>query len=393
MKSIFALLTFGALLHSPSALAGTTPGPSGKEVAASPPVPTDEGWRYTVGLPGWLAGLNGDIGIGGFQPVHTDVPFSKILDHLDMVASLSVEAQRGPWSLYAEGLYLKLSAGGETPGRLLDTISLEQKEVLLEAGVAYRIWEGPRGYFDLFAGARYLSMDATLHLEVNPSGVKAVSEDLASGAVARVTAAVKDAVSEVKAPALEKITAAAAGRIEDRVGEILNQYPRLPEAIRRIGGADGPVSDALRELVAAQLVAEQQTAADTVSAAKSRVSSAVTQAVQRAERKLARRIETALRNALPESLAGSKAWIDPVVGFRARFNFTDHLYVAAKGDIGGFGVGSDLSWQVFGALGYQFNRHWSSELGYKYLSIDYAQDGFVFDAVQAGAFVGLKYTF
>jgi hypothetical protein len=389
MKSILALLTFGALLHTSSSLAGTTPLPSGKEVAAVPPAPTDEGWRYTVGLPGWLAGLNGDIGIGGFQPVHTDVPFSKILDHLDMVASLSVEAQHGPWSLYAEGLYLKLSAGGETPGRLLDTISLEQKEVLLEAGVAYRIWDSPRGYFDLFAGARYFSMDATLHLEVNPSGVRAVSEDLASGAAAQVSAAVKDAVSEVKAPALEKVTAAAAGRIEDRVGEILSQYPRLPEVIRRIGAADGPVNDALRELVAAQLAEKQLAVADSVSAAKSRGSSAV----QRAERKLARRIETALRNALPESLDGSKAWIDPVVGFRTRFNFTDHLYLAAKGDIGGFGVGSDLSWQVFGALGYQFNRQWSAELGYKYLSIDYAQDGVVFDAVQAGAFVGLKYTF
>jgi len=389
MKSFLALLTFGALLHTASSFAGTTPGLSGKEVAANPPVPTDEGWRYTVGLPGWLAGLNGDIGIGGFQPIHTDVPFSKILDHLDMVASLSVEAQHGPWGLYAEGLYLKLSAGGETPGRLLDTISLEQKEVLFEAGVAYRIWEGPRGYFDLFAGARYFSMDATLHLEVNPSGVRAVSEDLASGAVAQVTAAVKDAVSGVKAPALEKVSAAAAGRMEDRVSEILNRYPRLPEVIRRIGAADGPVNDALRELVAAQLAEKQLEASETVSAAKSRVGSAV----ERAERKLARRIETALRNALPESLGGSKAWIDPVVGFRTRFNFTDHLYAAAKGDIGGFGVGSDLSWQVFGALGYQFNRHWSSELGYKYLSIDYAQDGFVFDAVQAGAFVGLKYTF
>jgi hypothetical protein len=163
----------------------------------------------------------------------------------------------------------------------------------------------------------------------------------------------------------------------------------LPEVIRRIGAADGPVNDALRELVAAQLAEKQLAVADSVSAAKSRGSSAV----QRAERKLARRIETALRNALPESLDGSKAWIDPVVGFRTRFNFTDHLYLAAKGDIGGFGVGSDLSWQVFGALGYQFNRQWSAELGYKYLSIDYAQDGVVFDAVQAGAFVGLKYTF
>jgi len=54
-------------------------------------------------------------------------------------------------------------------------------------------------------------------------------------------------------------------------------------------------------------------------------------------------------------------------------------------DIGGFGVGSQLTWQGYGALGCQFTQRIYSEVGYRYLYVDYQHDGFVYDTATRGA--------
>ena len=47
-----------------------------------------------------------------------------------------------------------------------------------------------------------------------------------------------------------------------------------------------------------------------------------------------------------------------------------------QADIGGFGVGSDLTWSLLGTFNYVFTDKWSASLGYKYLSVDYDDDGY-----------------
>jgi hypothetical protein len=51
--------------------------------------------------------------------------------------------------------------------------------------------------------------------------------------------------------------------------------------------------------------------------------------------------------------------------------------ITHRGDVGGFDVGSKFSWQVLGALDYEICRSrtvtWSGMVGYKALSVDYAQ--------------------
>ncbi len=47
----------------------------------------------------------------------------------------------------------------------------------------------------------------------------------------------------------------------------------------------------------------------------------------------------------------SFSWVDPVVASRVFVNLTDRLSLQAQADIGGFGVGSDLTWSfVYGQL-------------------------------------------
>jgi hypothetical protein len=404
MKFILSpLVALIVLTLAGGSFAGTDHSISRDLALSSPPAPKSD-WEFSIGIPGWMAGLNGDIGIGGFNPIHVDIPFTKLIPHIDMIAAFAVEAQHDRWGFFLGGVYEKLGVDGDPPGRLLDSVDVGLKLGIVEAGVAYRVIEGKRGYFDVLAGARYFYMGATMNFDVDSSGVDAVGRDVADAVVSRITSAVKGAVSDV-APELKtavggKITADAEARIRGRVDQILQQYPHLPRVIDAISNRTGPVSDALRELVAAKVALSQNTLADAtaaidakVAAAKARAKSRLQSDVSRAEQKLANRISSAIKSAIPSQVSGSKSWVDPFVGFRGRYNFTDKIYASARGDIGGFGVGSKLSWQAYGALGWQINHHWSTELGYRYLSEDYESGGFVFDAALQGAYLGVTYTF
>jgi hypothetical protein len=86
-------------------------------------------------------------------------------------------------------------------------------------------------------------------------------------------------------------------------------------------------------------------------------------------------------------------WIDPLIGARAFYAFNDRLSVMGQADIGGFGVGSDLTWSLLGTFNYVFNDKWSASLGYKYLSVDYDDDGYVFDVDLYGPVLGVTYRF
>jgi len=48
----------------------------------------------------------------------------------------------------------------------------------------------------------------------------------------------------------------------------------------------------------------------------------------------------------------SKDWVDPFIGGVTQIGLTDKLSLRVRADIGGFGVGSDLSWHSVGLLGY-----------------------------------------
>ena len=111
------------------------PAGAGEPVAPPPPpaVQPSSDWQFLMTLPGWGAGLSGDIGVGGFKPISVDVGLEEIVDHLDMAAALTLEARHDRWGFILDGMYLKMSGDGETPGRLLNSVSLDVEEVLAEA--------------------------------------------------------------------------------------------------------------------------------------------------------------------------------------------------------------------------------------------------------------------
>ncbi len=108
-------------------------------------------------------------------------------------------------------------------------------------------------------------------------------------------------------------------------------------------------------------------------------------------------IETDLE-LLPGNRAGrtigtSADWVDPVVGFHLRHKLSEKWFTMLRGEIGGFGAGSDLTWQAMGGVGYRTSGSSSIFLGYRHLAIDYSKDNFVFDTETSGFIVGMNFSF
>jgi len=95
---------------------------------------------------------------------------------------------------------------------------------------------------------------------------------------------------------------------------------------------------------------------------------------------------------------GDLDWVDPFVGGRFAVPLTDDLELRFRGDIGGFGAGSDLAWSLLGSL--QYALAWrplgigpSLLLGYKVLSFDYDAGNLLIDLTYQGPFIGLNAAF
>ena len=78
------------------------------------------------------------------------------------------------------------------------------------------------------------------------------------------------------------------------------------------------------------------------------------------------------------------SWVDPLVGAKMLVDVTPDFYISAWGMIGGFDVGSELMWDVMAGAGYRFTDAFSVFGGYRAVSVDYDDDGFVYDVVQQG---------
>ena len=93
----------------------------------------------------------------------------------------------------------------------------------------------------------------------------------------------------------------------------------------------------------------------------------------------------------------TQQWIDPIVGGRLITDLTNKLAFSLRGDIGGFGISSDVTWNITGLLGYRFTNLLSLWGGYKALGTDYTtgsgSDLFTYDTVTHGPVFGLGFRF
>jgi hypothetical protein len=79
-----------------------------------------------------------------------------------------------------------------------------------------------------------------------------------------------------------------------------------------------------------------------------------------------------------KAASGDLNWVDPLVGVRVRQELASGDEFQLKGDIGGFGAGSKISWQAVGGYVHNFQLYglnWSSMIGYRALEVDYSKGG------------------
>jgi hypothetical protein len=82
---------------------------------------------------------------------------------------------------------------------------------------------------------------------------------------------------------------------------------------------------------------------------------------------LAGRVAKVLTTQLNRSLSFYDDWFDPLIGLRGRYNLSKAFYLTAETDVGGFGIGSDIAWQGYAAVGCQITRNIYAEVGYRAL--------------------------
>lgn len=97
------------------------------------------------------------------------------------------------------------------------------------------------------------------------------------------------------------------------------------------------------------------------------------------------------------TIDGSKSWTDPVIGTRVGFGSPSGLSLGLRGDVGGFGVGSDRTWRLTATLGYPLSDLIALSAGYHVISYDYddgdGSDRFEFNARFGGPFLGAVFSF
>ena len=93
------------------------------------------------------------------------------------------------------------------------------------------------------------------------------------------------------------------------------------------------------------------------------------------------------------SVSGSADWWDPVVGARALIPFAEHWTFMGYADVGGFGVGSKITYQAIAGANWEFARSFTAKFGYRYMYQKYDKNNFLWDVAAHGAYIGLGIAF
>lgn len=90
-----------------------------------------------------------------------------------------------------------------------------------------------------------------------------------------------------------------------------------------------------------------------------------------------------------------RSMFDPVIGARMQFDgvFGEQLSLNALGDIGGFDIDSDFTWQIASTLEYHFNEKVSSHLGWRHISYQFEDSAPMPELDISGPVLGVSINF
>jgi len=139
----------------------------------------DEPWTEII-LYGFASDIGGETELGRVTS-KVDVPFSDILENLDLSAMAALEHRLGNWSFIGDVFYADISAGNTKSANTMASlkVDVEVQQLLVEAFVGYKILEQElekgRWYLDFLAGVRYNRVDIELGAEASLLGLSTSS--------------------------------------------------------------------------------------------------------------------------------------------------------------------------------------------------------------------------
>jgi hypothetical protein len=353
MHHRLTLTLLAGLLLGSSAFAGDR---AADNKIVIPPTPPAEPWEFKLALPGWIQWINGDTGLHGVTS-QIDIGPDDIFPKIDMVADVRGEARKGRFSVLGELFYASLSGSAYT-NTAVRKLDFRVDQTIGDLSVAWRLIGNERGYLDVLGGVRYWNYYQKVTWHPNDDRINDLSAQLVNTAADQVRTQLAQALS----------------------GLDLSR-PSLP--IAPIGGdRRRPIIDRIQRIIAER---QAELAAAIQANAQARVAAIKAQ--------LRDRIARTLRSSIDRAFSRTDNWVDPYIGLRARYNLNPAFYLTGKGDVGGFGVGSDLTWTAEGALGCQLTRCVFTEVGYRAMGVDYEKDGLLLDTITHGPQVTLGIKF
>lgn len=93
------------------------------------------------------------------------------------------------------------------------------------------------------------------------------------------------------------------------------------------------------------------------------------------------------------SISPTSEFVDPIIAVRGSAPLSDRWSVLGYIDVGGFGVGSDLTWQAAVTANYQATDNLYLSIGWRHLYVDYSDGGTVLEGAMTGPLLGATWRF
>jgi hypothetical protein len=358
--------------------------------AAPPTITESEPWQFTIAAPGWLASMNGTIGVRGVN-ADIDVPVNEVLQHLDMIFAMRAEARKGPFGIFGEVFYIGLSDDTQI-NRLINNIHEQVDLTLFDGGLSWRLFNQPRWSLDLAAGTHYTNVYQRLELHSDTVAIQQASQRFVNNIADDLRSRLDQDISNSEF--IEALKSTIKADIVNRIGNALERHQGRPDI------PIGPLGGRIRQEIAQRVEnfiavkkAELRAQVDALVARGVERREAVDRVVTAAKARIAKQLALRLDKSLGQTLSKDDYWFDPYVGVRGRYNFSKTYYTAVRGEIGGFGVGADLMWEVETVVGINLTRSIFTEIGYRALGGNFEDNNFRFDVVMHGPQITTGITF
>lgn len=141
------------------------------------PAESDSGWHFTFAPYVWAAGMDGKVAQFGLPDVEVDASFGDVLKNFDIGLMGVGEARYGRFGVAADLLWVKLSAGQDTPlGLLADSVEADVETLMFTAVASYSLYLAEEANLDIVAGGRLWSVDTELSLNGGNLGGRTASD-------------------------------------------------------------------------------------------------------------------------------------------------------------------------------------------------------------------------